>query len=155
MSSAMPSWKFHPISALAPLFLAVVILLAPLASGYSWVSGGHAGESHVHRHHLLEKLAPNSHHHTMARPSQDDAGGTAGNGAGWSVVLHGFPGVALTAAMSPAFLPEPVSYFESAAAALLAVAVVMVIISYNALVLRVGVNRPQTRPNPLDRPPTA
>ena len=55
-------------SMLAPWFLAAVILLAPLASGYTWVSGGHAVEGHVHRHHLLEKLVPTAHHHTAPLP---------------------------------------------------------------------------------------
>ena len=145
----------RPLAALAPLLLAVVILLAPLAAGYAWVSGGHAGEGHAHRHHLLEKLAPNAHHHAAARPAQDDAGSAAADGNGLSVILHRVPGVALTAMMAPAFLPELVSYFESATAALIVVGAAAVIVSYHALPLLANANRPQTQPNPPDRPPTA
>ncbi len=155
MANTLPSINAHPLVVLAPLFLAVVILLAPLAAGYAWVSGGHAGESHVHRHHLLEKLAPNSHHHAVARQSQGDAERAEAGGSGLSVILHGVPGIALTAVMAPAFLPDLVSYFEIATAALLAAAIASVVLSYHAVPFLVNANRPQTQPNPPDRPPAA
>ena len=155
MASRLLSINTQPLATLAPLFLAVVILLAPLAAGYAWVSGGHAGESHAHRHHLLEKLVPYSHHHPAERPPAGDATASGGDGSGWSVILHGVPSIALTAVMAPAFLPELVSYLESATATLLAATIASVILSYHAVLFLVNANRPQTQPNPPDRPPTA
>ena len=145
--------KPHPLAALAPLFLAAVMLLAPLAAGYAWVSGGHAGESHVHRHHLLEKLIPNSYHHPVELPPTEENSTSGGVGLGRSVVLHGVSAFALPAVMAPAFLPELVSYFEWATAGLLAAAAAAVLLTHHAMPFYIRSTRPQTQPSPLERPP--
>ena len=155
MANTLSSTGPHSLAPFAALLLAVAVLLAPLAAGYAWVSGGHAGESHVHRHHLMEKLAPNSHHHPSELPPPEGDAGLEGGGPGLGVIMHGFPLAALTAVMAPAFIPDLASYFESATAALLAGAAATFIVSYHALALLAGANRPQAQPNPLDRPPTA
>ena len=145
--------KPHPLAALAPLFLAAVMLLAPLAAGYAWVSGGHAGESHVHRHHLLEKLIPNSYHHPVELPPAEENSTPGGVGLDSSVVLHGVSALALPAVMAPAFLPELVSYFEGATAGLLAAAAAAVLLTHHAMPFYIHSTRPQTQPSPLERPP--
>ena len=145
--------KPRPFSALAPLFLAAIMLLAPLAAGYAWVSGGHAGESHVHRHHLLEKLIPNSYHHPVELPPTEENSTSGGVGLGSSVVLHGVSAFALPAVMAPAFLPELVSYFEGATAGLLAAAAAALLLTHHAMPFYIHSTRPQTQPSPLERPP--
>ena len=147
--------KPRPLAALAPLFLAAVMLLAPLAAGYAWVSGGHAGESHVHRHHLLEKLIPNSYHHPAELPPAGEDSTSGWVGLDSSVVLHGVSAFALPAVVAPAFLPELVSYFEGATAALLTAAVAALLLTRHAMPYFINSPRPQTQPTPLERPPAA
>ena len=155
MANALLSVKSTTISALAPLLLAAVMLLAPLAAGYAWVSGGHAGESHVHRHLLLEKLIPNSYHHPVELPPAEENSTSGGVGLDSSVVLHGVSAFALPAVMAPAFLPELVSHFEGATAALLTAAAATVLLTHRAMPFYIHSTRPQTQPNPPERPPAA
>ena len=146
MANALLSVKSTTISALAPLLLlAAVMLLAPLAAGYAWVSGGHAGESHVHRHHLLEKLIPNSYHHPVELPPAEENSMSGGVGLDSSVVLHGVSAFALPAVLAPAFLPELVSHFEGATAALLTAAAAALLLTQSRhAVLHSTRTRPQT-----------
>ena len=155
MTSTLFSMKPRPFSALAPLLLAAVMLLAPLAAGYAWVSGGHADESHVHRHHLLEKLIPNSYHHPVEIPTAEENSTSGRVGLDSSVVLHGVSAFALPAVMAPAFLPGLVSYFEGATAGLLTAAAATVLLTHHAMPFYIHSTRPQTQPSPLERPPTA
>ena len=154
MANALLSVKSTTISALAPLLLAAVMLLAPLAAGYAWVSGGHADESHVHRHHLLEKLIPNSYHHPVELPSSEENSTFGRVGLDSSVVLHGVSAFALPAVMAPAFLPELVSYLEGATAALLTAAAAALLLTQYALPYFINSPRPQTDVAPPERPPT-
>ena len=153
MASAQFLIKSTAVPTLAAWFLAAVILLAPLAAGYAWVSGGHAGESHVHRHHLMEKLAPHSHHHAAARPAAGRDASTDGDGAG-SVILHGVAALALPAVMAPAFIPDLASYFDAATAALLAAAVAALVITHYSIPIILNTQRPQTETAPPGRPPS-
>lgn len=153
MASAQHLIKSNAVPAIAAWFLAAVILLAPLAAGYAWVSGGHAGESHVHRHHLMEKLAPHSYHHAAAPPAAGQDAATDGSGSG-SVVLHGVAAFALPAVMAPAFIPDLASYFDAATAALLAAAIAALVITHYSMPVILNTRRPQTETAPPGRPPS-
>ena len=137
-------------SMIAPWVLAAVILLAPLASGYTWVAGGHAGEGHVHRHHLLEKLVPTAHHH--AAPVQSSNESAAGGGYG--AILRGATAFALSAVMVPAFLPELATYFDAAADALIITAVAALLLTRFSIAIVLSSRRPQAECSPPERPPT-
>lgn len=136
-------------STVAPWILAAVVLLAPLASGYTWVSGGHAGESHVHRHHLLEKLIPNAHHHAAPLPSSGESAG----GGGYGGILRGASAFALSVVMMPAFLPELATYFDAAADALILAAVAALLLTQFFMAIALNSRRPQTECSPPERPP--
>ena len=140
---------FSP-AALAPWYLAAVMLFAPLASGYAWVSGGHAGESHVHRHHLLEKLVPAAHHHAAPASVSEISASDSGNGA----ILRGASALVLSAVMAPAFLPELATYFDSAANALVLTAVAALLLTLFSAPTVFNSRRPQTECSPPERPPT-
>ena len=135
---------------LAPWYLAAVLLLAPLASGYTWVSGGHAGEGHVHRHHLLEKLLPSAHHHAAPLPPQQVSASDAEYGA----ELRGALAFTLSAVMSPAFLPEVATYFDTAANALVIAAAAALLLTRFSMQTVFELRRPQTYCSPPERPPT-
>ena len=153
MASAQFLIKPTAFPAIAAWFLAAVILLAPLAAGYAWVSGGHAGESHVHRHHLMEKLAPHSHHHAAARPASGQDAATDGDVPG-SVILHGAAAFALPAVIAPAFIPDLASYFDAATAALLAAAIAALVLTHYSVPVILNPRRPQTETAPPGRPPS-
>ena len=136
---------------LAPCFLAAVVLLAPLASGYAWVSGGHAVEGHVHRHHLLEKLVPTAHHHAAPLPSSKDSAADRGYGA---AILRGAAAFTLSAVMAPAFLPELATYLDAAADALILAAVAALLLTRFSIAIAFNSRRPQTECSPPERPPT-
>ena len=155
LANALHSARSTTLSAIAPMLLAAVMLLAPLAAGYSWVSGGHAGESHVHRHHLLEKLVPNSLHHAPMPPATEESAASDGDNAGGSVILHGFSVIALPAVLAPAFLPELVTYFDGTTAALLAAAVSGLLLTLYTMPFFINLPRPQRDTAPPVRPPTA
>ena len=128
------------------------MLLAPLAAGYAWVSGSHADETQLHRHHLLEKLSPNSHHHpTERRPEAADLDGGSQNG---SLALLIAPAIASSPVMLAASAAGGVSHFDGAVAALTAAAVAA-LLTYRAMPFYIRSTRPQTQPNPPERPPTA
>ena len=152
MADAQSHTKPTALSPIAAWFLAAMILLAPLAAGYAWVSGGHAGESHVHRHHLMEKLAPHSHHHAAARPATGQNATPEGDGG--NLVLHGVAAFALPAVMAPAFIPDLASYFDAATAALLAAAMAALVLTYYSIPIILNPRRPQTETAPPDRPPS-
>ncbi len=137
-------------SMLAPWVLAALILLAPLASGYTWVSGGHAVEGHVHRHHLLEKLVPTAHHHAAPMPVSDV---NVADGA-YSAILRGAAAFTLSAVMVPAFLPELATYFDAAADALMLAAVAALFLTRFSIAIAFNSRRPQTECSPPERPPT-
>ena len=136
-------------SILAPWILAAVVLLAPLASGYTWVSGGHAGEGHVHRHHLLERLLPNAHHHAAPLPALEESSSDDGYGA----ILRSASAFALSAVMMPAFLPELATYFDAAADALILAAVAALLLAPFSTAMSHSSRRPQTEVSPAERPP--
>ena len=138
-------------SMLAPWVLAALILLAPLASGYTWVSGGHAVEGHVHRHHLLEKLVPTAHHHTAPLLSSEESAADRGYRAAILRVAGAFT---LSAVMAPAFLPELATYFDAAADALLLAAVAALLLTRFSIAIAFNSRRPQTECSPPERPPT-
>ena len=142
------------LPSIAPWFLAAVILLAPLASGYAWVSGGHAGEGHVHRHHLMEKLVPYSHHHAAIPIPAGERDAPEAEGSN-SAILHGVPPLALPAVMAPAFIPELANFFDAATAALLAAAIAALVISHRSQPVLLNPRRPQTDIAPPLRPPNA
>ena len=154
MNSRRVSDKPRLTAFVAAFYLAAVILLSPLASGYAWVSGGHAGESHVHRHHLMEKLVPYSHHHAVIPTSAAERAAPAGDGSD-SVILHGVAAFALPAVMAPAFIPELASFFDSATAALVAAAVAALVLTHYTKSAVLNSIRPQTDIAPPDRPPSA
>ena len=135
---------------LAPWFLAAVILLAPLASGYSWVSGGHSGEGQVHRHHLLEKLVPTAHHHAAPMPVSEESAAAGG----YEAILRGATAFAHSAVMAPAFLPELATYFDAAADALILAAVAALLLTRLSIAIAFNSRRPQTECSPPERPPT-
>ena len=135
---------------LAPWFLAAVVFLAPLASGYTWVSGGHAGEGHVHRHHLLEKLVPTAHHHAAPMPVSDV---NVADGA-YSAILRVAGAFTLSAVMAPAFLPELATYFDAAADAHILAAVAALLLTRFSTAIAFNSRRPQTGCSPPERPPT-
>ncbi len=141
-------------AALAPFFLAIAILLAPLAAGYAWVSGSHADETQLHSHHLLEKLSPNSHHHPTERlPEAEAADLDVGSQNGSLAIL-----IAAVVASAPVMLAASAaggaSHFEGAVAALMAAAAT-VLLTYHVMPFYIHSTRPQTQPSPPERPPTA
>lgn len=137
-------------SMLAPWLLAAVLLLAPLASGYTWSSGGHAGESHVHRHHLLEMLLPTTHHHAAPLPSSRE--GT--DSGGYSATLRGAAAFSMSAVMATAFLPELASYFDAATDALIVAGLAALLLTRFSMAMVLNSRRPQAECSPPERPPT-
>ena len=139
---------------LAPFFLATAMLLAPLAAGYAWVSGSHADETQLHRHHLLEKLSPNSHHHSTERLPEAEAADFEGGSQNGSLALLIASAIASSPVMLAASAAGGVSHFDGAVAALTAAAVAA-LLTYRAMPFYIRSTRPQTRPNPPERPPAA
>ena len=137
-------------SIVAPWLLAAVILLAPLASGYTWTSGGHAGEGHVHRHHLLERLLPNAHHHAAPPPSPRE--GT--DSGGYAAIIRGATAFSLSAVMATAFLPELASYLDAAADALILAGLAALLLTRFSMAVVLNSRRPQAECYPPERPPT-
>ena len=140
--------------ALAPFFLAIAMLLAPLAAGYAWVSGSHADETQLHRHHLLEKLSPNSHHHPMERLPEAEAADLEGGSQNGSLALLIASAIASSPVMLAASAAGGASHFDGAVAALTAAAAA-VLLTYHVMPFYIHSTRPQTRPTPPGRPPTA
>ncbi len=137
-------------SMLAPWLLAAAVLLAPLASGYTWGSGGHAGESHVHRHNLLERLLPTAHHHAAPLPSSREGADSGGYGA----ILSGAAAFTMTAVMATGFLPELASYFDAAADALILACLAALLLTRFSMAMFMTSRRPQAECSPPRRPPT-
>ena len=141
-------------AALAPFFLAIAMLLAPLAAGYAWVSGSHADETQLHRHHLLEKLSPNSHHHSTERLPEAEAADLDGGSQNRILALLIASAVASAPVMLAASAAGGASHFDGAVAALTAAAAA-VLLTYHVMPFYIHSTRPQTRPTPPERPPTA
>ena len=141
-------------AALAPFFLATAMLLAPLAAGYAWVSGSHADETQLHRHHLLEKLSPNSHHHPTERLPEAEAADLDGGSQNGSLALLIASAVASAPVMLAASAAGGASHFDGAVAALIAAAAAL-LLTYHVMPFYIRSTRPQTRPSPAERPPTA
>ena len=139
---------------LAPFFLATAMLLAPLAAGYAWVSGSHADETQLHRHHLLEKLSPNSHHHSTERLPEAEAADLEGGSQNGSLALLIASAIASSPVMLAASAAGGASHFDGAVAALTAAAAA-VLLTYHVMPFYIHSTRPQTRPTPPERPPTA
>ena len=137
-------------SMLAPWLLAAAVLLAPLASGYTWGAGGHAGESHVHRHNLLERLLPTAHHHAAPLPSSREST----DSGGYAATLRGAAAFTMTAVMATAFLPELASYFDSAADALILAGLAALLFTRFSMAMALSSRRPQAGRSPPERPPT-
>ena len=153
MANALLSVKSTTISALAPLLLAAVMLLAPARCGLRLgVRRPRRREPRSPATFLLEKLIPNSYHHPGGDPTRPRRNSTSGGiGLDSSVVLHGVSAFALPAVMAPAFLPELVSYLEGATAALLTAAAAALLLTQYALPYFINSPRPQTDVAPPEK----
>jgi hypothetical protein len=139
-------------SAITPLLLTAVLLFSPLVTSYAWSEGRHANENQLHRHHLLEQLAPNSHHHPADAIEGDGTQDLEGQGLGSNSVTLGGTVTTPTPIMFAAVAPTIVNYLQGVSA-LPTIATSSIILSSLLMLIWLYLLRPQNQPLPLERPP--